>query len=304
MNKKETHRVPWEPYRGAINGQRLTKGRAKDPVTLNTALAPLNSFEKEDLVRYKVETDLNIFNAQRPGYLFDASDYERIDKQAFAETDMLSSLIATNGADEAKSRPAMTPFTDARFYDSVTDVHFLKLANELKKKCVSPNAKSTGAIKPVNVVGPMVDKKPKNAALGPGVVTESSSENSGAVSGRSSAPSFDGNSLKIWKSQRSQYESRIEYLESQINGLNEQLQIQTQVNAELKRMLVASVGEDMQYRLERLVNDKQRLEFELINNNANLDRMADEIEQISIQCDLWRSKFLASKLMLDELSTW
>ena len=36
-------------------------------------------------------------------------------------------------------------------------------------------------------------------------------------------------------------------------GLKQQLEIQTQVNAELKKLLVASVGTDFQYRLERLL---------------------------------------------------
>lgn len=87
--------------------------------------------------------------------------------------------------------------------------------------------------------------------------------------------------------------------------MQEQLSIQTQVNQELKKMLVAAIGgEDMQYRLERLVNDKQRFEIELASNAKQMERMSEQIEQISIQCDLWRSKFLASKMMADELSTW
>ena len=78
-----------------------------------------------------------------------------------------------------------------------------------------------------------------------------------------------------------------------MKGFYEQLQIQTQVNAELKKMLVASIGgEDMQYKLERLINDKQRYEYELTNITKDKEKLIEDLEQTRIQCDLWRSKFL------------
>lgn len=87
-------------------------------------------------------------------------------------------------------------------------------------------------------------------------------------------------------------------------GIYENLQIQTQVNAELKKLLVASVGEDIQYKLERLVNDKHRLAYEQEINAKQAEKLSEEIEQCSIKCDLWRSKFLACRLMSDEALTW
>ena len=87
-------------------------------------------------------------------------------------------------------------------------------------------------------------------------------------------------------------------------GLYEQLEMQTQINAELKKLLVASIGDDIQYKIERLVNDKQRFEYELTLNSKRLAKMSEELEQISIQCDLWRTKFLASKALNEELNTW
>ena len=87
-------------------------------------------------------------------------------------------------------------------------------------------------------------------------------------------------------------------------GMHEHLQIQTQVNAELKNMLIASMGEDIQYKIERLVSDKERLSYEVNTNRDTINKMNEEIEQCSIKCDLWRSKFLACRLMSDEASTW
>lgn len=52
-----------------------------------------------------------------------------------------------------------------------------------------------------------------------------------------------------------QLELKREYdrIQDENAGLKQQLEIQTQVNAELKKLLVASVGTDFQYRLERLL---------------------------------------------------
>lgn len=88
------------------------------------------------------------------------------------------------------------------------------------------------------------------------------------------------------------------------SGIHEHLQIQTQVNAELKKLLVASMGEDMQYKIERLVSDKERLTYEVSKNRDTISKLNEEIEQCSIKCDLWRSKFLACRLMSDEATTW
>lgn len=138
--------------------------------------------------------------------------------------------------------------------------------------------------KPVNVVGPYIPKK--------STCTDVTRSETRPV--RTSS-----------MNQQEFYEKQLQYLEAQLQGAQEQLSIQTQVNQELKKMLIAAIGgEDMQYRLERLVNDKQRFEVELANNTKTIDKMTEQIEQISIQCDLWRSKFLAAKMMSDELSTW
>ena len=59
-------------------------------------------------------------------------------------------------------------------------------------------------------------------------------------------------------------------------------------------MLVASMGEDIQYKIERLVNDKERLNYELVSLKELINTQNEEIEQNSIKCDLWRSKFLVS----------
>lgn len=92
--------------------------------------------------------------------------------------------------------------------------------------------------------------------------------------------------------------------ERKISELERQLRVQTDVNKELKRLLVASMGNDLQYRLNQIAEEKANISQSL---DASLHRLAEnheEIDRVSIECDIWRSKFLASRLMVDELASW
>lgn len=85
-------------------------------------------------------------------------------------------------------------------------------------------------------------------------------------------------------------------------GLCNQLRIQTEVNRELKKLLVASVGDDLQYHFERLSREKNQLILENEALGRILSSTAEQLERMSIQCDVWRSKFLASRVMAEELT--
>lgn len=85
-------------------------------------------------------------------------------------------------------------------------------------------------------------------------------------------------------------------------GLLNQLRVQTEVNRELKKLLVASVGDDLQYHFERLAREKNQLILENEVLGRNLAHTAEQLERMSIQCDVWRSKFLASRVMAEELT--
>ncbi|XP_010885109.2 golgin-45 [Esox lucius] len=85
-------------------------------------------------------------------------------------------------------------------------------------------------------------------------------------------------------------------------GLLNQLRVQTEVNRELKKLLVASVGDDLQYHFERLAREKNQLILENEALGRSLASTAEQLERMSIQCDVWRSKFLASRVMAEELT--
>lgn len=84
-------------------------------------------------------------------------------------------------------------------------------------------------------------------------------------------------------------------------GLSNQLKVQTEVNRELKKLLVASVGDDLQYHFERMAREKNQLILENETLTKNLAQTSEQLERMTIQCDVWRSKFLASRVMAEEL---
>ena len=86
--------------------------------------------------------------------------------------------------------------------------------------------------------------------------------------------------------------------------LEAQLRRQTDVNRELKRLLVASVGCDLELRLEQIAREKAELSQDLDLSLQQVMSNSEELDQVSIECDIWRSKFIASRVMIDELASW
>lgn len=76
------------------------------------------------------------------------------------------------------------------------------------------------------------------------------------------------------------------------------------VNSELKTLLVAAVGEDLETRVQHLTEDKLQLARALLNSANHLTSHQEQTEWLSGQCEVWRSKFLASSLMVEELARW
>ncbi|XP_065836880.1 uncharacterized protein [Oscarella lobularis] len=82
------------------------------------------------------------------------------------------------------------------------------------------------------------------------------------------------------------------------------LSVQSKVNSELKRLLVASVGADIQERIQRLVEENAELQCRVRRFDEKSLHDAEGFEQLMIQADVWRSKFLASSMMVDEMAAW
>ena len=67
------------------------------------------------------------------------------------------------------------------------------------------------------------------------------------------------------------------------------------MNDELKKLLVASVGEDMEARVHFLTEDKIKLSNDIRQYVEKIANDFEQKERLSIESDIWRSKFLASR---------
>ncbi|KAK0174135.1 hypothetical protein PV328_007244 [Microctonus aethiopoides] len=110
--------------------------------------------------------------------------------------------------------------------------------------------------------------------------------------------------LKEWEKQKKEYEAQIHNLKEENIQLENQLKFQAQVNGELKNLLVAAVGEDLQTKVNLLTEDKLQLSRALLNSAKHLSTHQEQTEWLAGQCEVWRSKFLASSLMVEELAKW
>ncbi|KPP62126.1 golgin-45-like [Scleropages formosus] len=99
-----------------------------------------------------------------------------------------------------------------------------------------------------------------------------------------------------WRSALEKLQNSERRLLQDKEGLSNQLRIQTEVNRELKKLLVASVGDDLQYHFERLAREKNQLVLENETLSRSLSQTAEQLERMSIQCDVWRSKVMAEEL--------
>lgn len=98
--------------------------------------------------------------------------------------------------------------------------------------------------------------------------------------------------------------AQIQKLTDERNYYQNQFKFQAQVNGELKNLLVASVGEDVQTRVNVLTEDKLQLAKALLDTAKHLSTHTEQIEFLAGQCEVWRSKFLATSVMVEELARW
>nr|ACO15190.1 Golgin-45 [Caligus clemensi] len=96
----------------------------------------------------------------------------------------------------------------------------------------------------------------------------------------------------------------IKELQDKLEETERNLKIQLQVNSEVKKLLVASVGEDLEARVDFLTQDKARLAADLRQYANKISRDFEEKETLSVESNLWKSKFLACSLLVDDLARW
>jgi len=97
-------------------------------------------------------------------------------------------------------------------------------------------------------------------------------------------------------------EKEIARLGDKLQQAEKQLKIQAKVNTEVKKLLVASVGEDIEARVDFLTQDKARLAADVVEYNNRIASDWETKEALGVESDVWRSKFLASSVIVEELT--
>ncbi|KJH53139.1 hypothetical protein DICVIV_00637 [Dictyocaulus viviparus] len=91
-------------------------------------------------------------------------------------------------------------------------------------------------------------------------------------------------------------------LKQQLTDLKHQLDLERKLCTELKRLMVATISEDLQEKVVALTMDKISLAHRVEEFSAKILSEDEQIEQLQIDRDLWRCKFLAQSIRTDELS--
>ncbi|XP_033760260.1 golgin-45-like [Pecten maximus] len=116
-------------------------------------------------------------------------------------------------------------------------------------------------------------------------------------------PDTIGNQIASLQNENAELKDENARLKKEMENMKRQLDVQFQVNSELKKLLVASVGDDLQFRVENLARDRAQLSTEIGTFAKRRTEDFEHIDKVSIQADMWRSKFLASRVMIDELAS-
>ncbi|PIO70767.1 hypothetical protein TELCIR_07372 [Teladorsagia circumcincta] len=103
-------------------------------------------------------------------------------------------------------------------------------------------------------------------------------------------------------------------LEKQLAEMKSELDIERKLNAELKRLMVATISDELQGQVEALTEDKIRLahrveeyterNFHFSYNTCivKLIHEDEQVDQLLIDRDVWKCKFLAQSIRTDELN--
>lgn len=98
-----------------------------------------------------------------------------------------------------------------------------------------------------------------------------------------------------WEKKAKSLAEEVQTLKEENHQLEKELKFQVQVNGELKNLLVAAVGEDMETKVHVLTEDKLHLARALLKSAKSLSTHQEQMEWLAGQCEVWRSKFLASR---------
>ncbi|WKY00216.1 hypothetical protein Q1695_014793 [Nippostrongylus brasiliensis] len=91
-------------------------------------------------------------------------------------------------------------------------------------------------------------------------------------------------------------------LEKQLAEMRSELELERKLNAELKRLMVATISDELQVQVEALTEDKIRLAHRVEEYCERLLHEDEQVDQLLIDRDVWKCKFLAQSIRTDELT--
>lgn len=96
--------------------------------------------------------------------------------------------------------------------------------------------------------------------------------------------------------------SRETEMEQELDLLRKELNIEQKMNSELKRLMIATLSDELQGQVEALTEDKVRLAHRVDEYMGKLMVEDEESDRLRIDRDVWKCKFLAQSIRCDELT--
>ncbi|XP_013384244.1 golgin-45-like [Lingula anatina] len=316
FDESQVPRIPHEPTKAAVghiqrgtSGQLMTKGtvsssggtemkqgkkgdhsNTKRPHQYNLAQTPtsLGRFQRESHGGARQKTDLS-----KPSPLFyiadngDASDCSSV-------SDSPDHIGAKQQKTKVKYQTSLTGGASAQMKsDSTSSITGLKLrpiniVDPMHSKPTEDTHGKTGASQS------LPDMSPEHIQLGIPMGFKLGGALDMSDPGGDCVGPFSPNTIK----------TQLRSLLEEKTVLRSELDKQVEVNLELKKLLVASLGDDLQYRMERMARDKASLALQVGDYSKKVTQDTETLESLSIQADMWRSKYMASRVMVEELAEW
>lgn len=105
---------------------------------------------------------------------------------------------------------------------------------------------------------------------------------------------------KIREECEGEEKSDLEVVNEELEVTRRELEAQIRINKDLKKLLIASMGDDLHHRVDSLVKDRVALAENIENYSRRLEEGGLIREELEIRADMYRSKFAASKLLIEE----
>ncbi|VDM58426.1 unnamed protein product [Angiostrongylus costaricensis] len=190
--------------------------------------------------------------------------------------------------------------------------HVLSLCNgiELQKSCDDDkrSAKETSKMKKPRFIpwepfkaAPSADREGKAPAELPQLIPYGTEMAGVTRDSNNKAVLIDARRNQVKQNEHAASEKEIA-LEKQLTELKFELDMERKLSAELKRLMIATISDDLQGQVEALTEDKISLASRVEKYSEKLIFESEQIEQLQIDRDVWRCKFLAQSIRTDELT--